>query len=153
MWISEALSHFPNKELFFAHAVRLLKPGGKWVCVDWFKADNISEAHEQGVIRDIEIGMLLPPMKTVKDYIDMFTSAGGRVVYLDDVSKETAKTWDICIDLIGEKTSAVWALATSMGSDFVAFLVSFRAMQRGFATGAFRFTIVIGEKPTVGEIE
>ena len=30
VWISEALSHFPHKELFFAHALRLLKPGGKW---------------------------------------------------------------------------------------------------------------------------
>lgn len=153
VWISEALSHFPHKELFFAHAMRLLKPGGKWVCVDWFKADNISEAHEKGVIRDIEVGMLLPPMKTVKDYIEMFTAAGGRVVYVDDISKESAKTWDICLELIGEKTSAVWALATSMGSDFIAFLVSFRAMQRGFAVGAFRFTIVVGEKPFTSEIE
>ena len=92
-------------------------------------------------------------MKTVTDYVNLFTAAGGRVVYLDDVSKETARTWDICLELIGEKTSAVWALATSMGSDFIAFLHAFRAMQRGFAVGAFRFTIVIGEKPFDSEIE
>ncbi len=35
VWISEALSHFPRKDRFFAHAVRLLKPGGKIVVVDW----------------------------------------------------------------------------------------------------------------------
>ena len=61
VWISEALSHFPHKELFFAHAVRLLKPGGKWVCVDWFKADQLSDAHEKGVIADIERGSASEP--------------------------------------------------------------------------------------------
>ena len=30
VWISEALSHFPHNEHFLAHALRLLKPGGKW---------------------------------------------------------------------------------------------------------------------------
>ena len=32
VWISEALSHFPRKDAFFAHAMRLLKPGGKVRC-------------------------------------------------------------------------------------------------------------------------
>lgn len=35
VWISEAMSHFPNKDKALAHAVRLLKPGGKIVIVDW----------------------------------------------------------------------------------------------------------------------
>ena len=42
VWISEALSHFPRKDAFFAHAVRLLKPGGRIVIVDWFRADCIA---------------------------------------------------------------------------------------------------------------
>ena len=116
------------------------------VCVDWFKADNLGPKLEQGVIRDIEVGMLLPPMKTVTNYIDMFTSAGGRVLFVDDISKETAKTWDICLDLIAKP--AVWSMAVTMGTDFVAFLKSFLSMQSGFASGAFRFTIIVGEKPT-----
>ena len=40
-----------------------------------------------------------------------------------------------------------------MGSDFIAFLVAFRAMQSGFASGAFRFTIVVGEKPLTAQLE
>jgi len=35
-----------------------------------------------------------------------------------------------------------------MGTDFVNFLHSFKAMQAGFANGSFRFTILIAEKPT-----
>jgi hypothetical protein len=40
--------------------MRLLKPGGKFVCVDWFKADSIGRALEDGVVAEIEVGMLLP---------------------------------------------------------------------------------------------
>jgi hypothetical protein len=40
-------------------------------------------------------------------------------------------------------------LAYSMGNDFVAFVQAFKAMKEGFAVGAFRFTILIAEKPSV----
>ena len=92
VWISEALSHFPRKDAFFAHAMRLLKPGGKVVVVDWFRADNIGAALLDGCIAAIEKGMLVPPMETVTGYCKLLTAAGGRPIYMDDISKETAKT-------------------------------------------------------------
>lgn len=118
--------------------MRLLKPGGKWVCVDWFKGahtrrhalaehfrgsitaapwpgspsvvspavhvapsngsnshptmahagNNIPQDQEEGVVKDIEKGMLLPRLEPVTAYINMFTAAGGRVLYL------VSWTWD-----------------------------------------------------------
>eukprot|EP01103_Thecamoeba_quadrilineata_P008567 TRINITY_DN182_c0_g1_i4.p2 TRINITY_DN182_c0_g1~~TRINITY_DN182_c0_g1_i4.p2 ORF type:complete len:121 (+),score=24.45 TRINITY_DN182_c0_g1_i4:219-581(+) len=35
VWIVEAMSHFPNKDIFLSHANRLLKPGGKILIADW----------------------------------------------------------------------------------------------------------------------
>jgi tocopherol O-methyltransferase len=58
VWISEALSHFVTKPKFFAGALRLLKPGGKLVIADWFRADHISKKLEEDVIKPIEFGML-----------------------------------------------------------------------------------------------
>jgi tocopherol O-methyltransferase len=58
VWISEALSHFTNKGAFLAHAHRLLKPGGKLVIADWFRADHISEKLVDTVVTPIEKGML-----------------------------------------------------------------------------------------------
>jgi tocopherol O-methyltransferase len=140
VWISEALSHFPRKDRFFGHAMRLLKPGGKVVIVDWFKADAIGRALEDGVVAEIEVGMLLPPLHTVTGYCNLLVAAGGRPIFMDDVSKECAKTWDICLDMLAKPE--LWGLAASMGTDFVAFLKSFHAMKDGFRTGAFRFTIL-----------
>lgn len=54
VWISEAMSHLPNKALFFQNAERLLKPGGKLVVADWFKDENVSEALMKADIAPIE---------------------------------------------------------------------------------------------------
>ena len=53
-WISEAMSHLPNKELFFKNAALLLTPGGKLVVADWFKDENLTEAQFKADISPIE---------------------------------------------------------------------------------------------------
>lgn len=52
VWISEALSHFPNKPLFFQNANKLLREGGKLVLADWFKSGTVGP--EDADIRAIE---------------------------------------------------------------------------------------------------
>lgn len=52
VWISEALSHFPNKPLFFQNTNALLKDGGKLVLADWFKSEDVGP--EDADIRAIE---------------------------------------------------------------------------------------------------
>jgi len=58
VWISEALSHFADRGAFFRHATAYLKPGGKLVLADWFRAEHISERLETDIIKPIESGML-----------------------------------------------------------------------------------------------
>lgn len=54
VWICEALSHFPNKALFFANAQRVLKKGGKLALADWFKAEELGEKAFANDIKPIE---------------------------------------------------------------------------------------------------
>ncbi len=54
VWISEAMSHLPNKKLFFENVFLLLKPGGKLVVADWFKDENLTEAQFKADISPIE---------------------------------------------------------------------------------------------------
>lgn len=58
VWISEAMSHLPNKELFFKNVELLLKPDGKLIVADWFKDEDLSEEQFKADIAPIE-GMLL----------------------------------------------------------------------------------------------
>lgn len=54
VWISEALSHFPNKGLFFSNAQKVLKKGGKLVLADWFKNEGLGEKEFGADIKPIE---------------------------------------------------------------------------------------------------
>lgn len=61
VWISEAMSHLPDKKLFFDNAHKLLEPGGKLVVSDWFKAEGLTDAQEVADIKPIE-GTLDPSL-------------------------------------------------------------------------------------------
>ena len=109
VWISEAMSHLPDKKLFFKNGEMLLNPGGKLVVADWFKADGMTNAELEPDIRPIEgeltlmntmyvltdsDGMLLPPLCTQSEYVQYAKNAGLKV-YTEpkDISKEVSKTW------------------------------------------------------------
>ncbi|KAK3377959.1 S-adenosyl-L-methionine-dependent methyltransferase [Podospora didyma] len=146
VWISEALSHFPNKALFFRNTQKLLRTGGKLVLADWFKANDLSEAQFETDIKPIEDGMLLPPLCTQSDYVQRASEAGLSVVGNGpkDISGDVAKTWDISWSLV--QNPALWGFAFSQGRDGIAFLQSFRAMRRGYAAGTFRYAVMAFEK-------
>ncbi|KAH6680594.1 tocopherol O-methyltransferase [Halenospora varia] len=145
VWISEAMSHLPNKELFFKNAQLLLKEGGKLVVADWFKDEGLSEKAFKDDISPIEDGMLLPPLCTMKGYVDFAKLAGLKVLAEPfDISKQVAKTWDISWTLI--QNPALWAFAVAQGRDGLAFMQAFRAMRRGFANGSFRYAVMAFQK-------
>jgi tocopherol O-methyltransferase len=96
VWISEALSHFPDKPLFFTSSFSLLAEGGasRLVIADWFKAPGLSPEQDTADIKPIEDGMLLPPLCTAEDYVAMAEKAGFKVLKGPiDISKDVAKTW------------------------------------------------------------
>ena len=145
VWISEALSHFPHKDRFFAHASRLLKPGGKLVLADWFAADCVGTAAWSGVLSQIETGMM-SPISTVTSYQNLMVAARLRPIFLEDVSPFVAKTWDLSLALVSNPET--WNLARRLGADAIAFLQAFGAMKDGYASGMFRLCMVIAEKAT-----
>ncbi|KAK4241433.1 S-adenosyl-L-methionine-dependent methyltransferase [Achaetomium macrosporum] len=146
VWISEALSHFPNKALFFRNAHALLRPGGKLVLADWFKAEGLEQGAFEADIKPIEDGMLLPPLCTQQEYVGLATDAGLAVLSSPkDISRDVSKTWDISWSLV--QNPSLWAFAFSQGRDGIAFLQAFRAMRRGYANGSFRYAVMSFVKP------
>jgi tocopherol O-methyltransferase len=145
VWISEALSHLPDKGLFFRNAARVLKPAGKLVIADWFKDAGVTPELYERDIKPIEDGMLLPPLSSMADYVSMAGDAGLNVFHPPkDISAQVARTWDISWQLV--KNPSLWAFAISQGRDGLAFLQAFRAMRRGYAEGSFRYGVMCFEK-------
>ena len=96
VWITEALSHIPNKQNFFSSSFALLKPHSrsKLVIADWFKAPDLTPEQVENDIKAIEDGMLLPRLYTMTEYVDLATEAGFKLAEGPlDISKDVAKTW------------------------------------------------------------
>jgi tocopherol O-methyltransferase len=145
VWIIEAMSHMPNKELFFSNAYSALLPGGCLVVADWFKAEDLSEEQIDSGIKPIEDGMLLPPLCSMNDYVKFGSKAGFKVKASPlDISANVSKTWDITWELV--RNPSVWKLALTQGGDVINFLKAFQAMRNGYSTGIFRYGVIVFEK-------
>ncbi|KAK6519012.1 hypothetical protein TWF281_003702 [Arthrobotrys megalospora] len=147
VWISEAMSHLPHKQLFFNNAFKLLKSGGggKLVVADWFKAEDLTEKQMEDDIKPIEAGMLLPPLCTMSEYVEHAKNAGFKV-YSEplDISENVKKTWDISLSLI--QNPSLWMLAIAAGREIIAFLRAFQAMRRGYGNKTFKYAVIAFEK-------
>ena len=148
LWSIESISHYQDPREFFASAVRFLKPGGTFALTDWFKKENLSAAENKKFIEPIEKGMFVE-LREMDDYADFLVSSGLRIAHRQVLTASCAKTWDLGLNIIKDKS--FWALAAKSGSDFVANLKSFRAMRAGYASGNFVYGLFVAKMPEVGE--
>lgn len=144
IWSVESISHYQNREKFFAIAAELLKPGGTLALIDWFKKDHLNPADHGKFIEPIEKGMLVE-LQTMERYKATLELNQLQVVQAEILNKHCAKTWDLCVDIIRKRS--LWALAAKMGTAFVDHLKAFRAMRAGFSSGNFVYGLLVAKKP------
>ena len=145
LWSVESISHYHDHRSFFANAARFLKPGGVFALTDWFKKPGLSPAQERKFIEPIDRGMFIQ-LETMDDYESYLVAGGLEIVRRQDLSRQCAKSWDLGVDMIREKS--LWALAIKMGKDFVTNLRSFQAMRAGYASGTFVYGLFVARKPS-----
>jgi tocopherol O-methyltransferase len=144
LWSVESISHYHDHRSFFANAARFLKPGGTFALTDWFKRAGLSPAQTRKFIEPIDRGMYVD-LETMDDYESHLVAGGLQIVHRQDLTRQCAKTWDLGLDMIRDRS--FWALATKKGKDFVAYLKAFRAMRAGYASGNFVYGLFIARKP------
>jgi tocopherol O-methyltransferase len=145
LWSVESISHYQRREEFFASASRLLKPGGAFAIIDWFKKKNLTSAETKKFIQPIEKGMLCE-LQIMDDYEQYFTSNGLQITHREVLNENCAKTWDLGLDII--KNRSFWELAAKYGSNIVSHLKAFRAMRAGFASGNFVYGLFVARAPS-----
>jgi len=143
IWSVESISHYSDKKKFFSDAVSLLNPSGTVAFIDWFKKDGLTEADTKKFVTPIEKGMLVELM-TMNDYVRELSALGLEVLNVENLNKQTARTWDITLDII--KNKIFWKLALKNGKEFVEFLRSFVALKKGFSSGNFVYGLIVARK-------
>src|ERR1700693_6278742 len=103
LWSVESISHYQNRQGFFASAAKLLKPGGSFAIIDWFKKENLTRAETRKFIDPIEKGMFVK-LQVMDDYEDFLISSGLQIMHRQVLTEDCAKTWDLCLDIIKNKS-------------------------------------------------
>jgi tocopherol O-methyltransferase len=140
LWSVESISHYQNLPGFFASAANLLKPGGTFAITDWFKKENLTPEETRKSIVPIEKGMFVE-LQSMSEYEKLLTSNGLQIMRREVLNKNCAKTWDLSLDIIKDKS--FWLLAAKFGSHFVTYLKAFEAMRAGFASGNFVYGLFV----------
>ena len=143
LWSVESISHYQNLPGFFASAAGLLKPGGSFAMTDWFKAENLTPEITRKNIAPIEKGMFVE-LQTMDDYEKWLTSNGLQITHREVLNKNCAKTWDLSLNIIKDKS--FWLLAAKFGAHFVTYLKAFEAMRAGFASGNFVYGLFVASQ-------
>jgi len=143
VWSVESISHYQEREKFFASAARLLNPGGTLAIIDWFKKGNLKPAEHKKFIQPIEKGMHVE-LQTMEQYKTVLAANRLQITQSEILNKNCAKTWDLCLDIIKKKS--FWALAAQNGPEFIDYLKAFRAMRAGFASGNFVYGLLVAKK-------
>jgi tocopherol O-methyltransferase len=144
LWSVESISHYHDHRSFFANAARFLKPGGTFALTDWFKRADLSTAQTRRFIEPIERGMYVE-LETMDDYESHLLASGLQIVHRQDLSRQCAKSWDLGVDMIRDKS--FWALAAKMGRHLVTNLKAFQAMRAGYSSGNFVCGLFVARKP------
>lgn len=145
LWSVESISHYQNLPGFFAAAAKLLKPGGSFAITDWFKAEKLTPEETRKSIVPIEKGMFVE-LQTMNEYEKMLASNGLQITRREILNKNCAKTWDVSLDIIKDKS--FWLLAAKFGAHFVTYLKAFEAMRTGFASGNFLYGLFVASHGT-----
>jgi len=140
LWCVESISHFERRKEFFASAARLLKSGGTFAIIDWFKKPDLTTSETRKYIAPIENGMLAK-LQTMDEYESFLASNDLKISHREVMNKNCARTWDLCIDILRDKE--LWKIAMKHGPAFVSHLRAFQAMRRGFASGAFVYGLLV----------
>jgi tocopherol O-methyltransferase len=144
LWSVESISHYHDHRSFFANAARFLKAGGTFALTDWFKRAGLSPAQRRKFIEPIDRGMYVD-LESMDDYESYLVASGLQIVHRQDLTRQCAKTWDLGLDMIRDRS--FWALAAKKGKDFVTYLKAFRAVRAAYTSGNFVYGLFIARKP------
>jgi tocopherol O-methyltransferase len=146
-WSVESISHYQDPAKFFSSAVKFLKPGGTFALIDWFRKKDLNAATKKKYIDPIQKSMFVE-LREMDDYAEFLAASGLRTIHREVLNKHCAKTWDIALDII--KNKSFWDLAARHGREFVDYLRGFQAMRAGFSSGNFEYGLFVAKLPLNG---
>ena len=137
IWNMESSEHFFDKPAYFRKVAKALKPGGKLMVAAW------TGSMRDGLIRDIARIFFCPELWTANEYTAHVEAPGLRLSSCEQLSREVARTWDICAEQVQRSR---WVLAL-LPAAFSEFAEGIELMREGYRSGQLTYTILVAQKP------
>jgi tocopherol O-methyltransferase len=148
IWAVAFMSHLKNQEDFLKSATRFLNKDGKFIIFDWMLSEEIAEPENDGYLKPVSEGMLLASLHSIRTYLRWFVKYGYRIIYSEDITPRTIKTWDDALSVV--KQPAVWKLAYKISSEelreALKFFNSLRPMKLAMQKGRLKSGAIIAQK-------
>ena len=145
----ESSEHMVDKPRFFAEAARVLRPGGRLVVCAWLATEQPTAWEVRHLLEPICREGRLPSMGSRSDYEAMAAEAGFSLAGYDDISRNVARTWAICLRrTVGRSFTDRYLrrLILSQTTRNRSFLLSLPRLLWALRNGAMRYGVFVWEK-------
>jgi len=146
----ECFTHMPDQTKFLSEAFRVLRPGGRMVLCVWMTSEEPTPSQRQKLLDPIIAEGRLTHMPTPSECAEMVASAGFKVVEHEDLSRQVAKTWRICVRRAIVRilvTPAYWKFLLDASQKNRVFVRTLFRLDKAFKTGCMRYGLIVAEKP------
>lgn len=144
IWMVGVLTLLTDQERFLKQSSKFLNKKGKFILLDWMIANDIRAEETKKYIQPIQRGMLITSFYSMNIYLQWLIKYGYRIVYAEDITAHTIKTWNVMLSII--KNPSLWKLAYKEGIEFVNFFKCIRIMKRSMKDNKIRCCAIIAEK-------
>jgi tocopherol O-methyltransferase len=148
IWAVGVMTHFKDQEKFIKSGARLLNKGGKFVVFDWMPGESVINPRNDRQIKPVAEGMLLNSLHPLSAYLRWFEEYGFRVIYAEDITARTIKTWDDALSVI--RDPGTWKLGRNASLaeivQILGFFRTIRPMKRAMQKGKIRAGAIVAEK-------
>ena len=148
IWVVAAMTHFQQQESFIKSASQYLNSKGKFIVFDWMSNEEVEDVLNDPYLKPVSEGMLLARLYSINQHLEWFIKYGYRLIYAEDITEHTLKTWSDALSVI--KRPAVLKLAYGMAKEYrgeaLHFLKSVGAMKRAMLKGKLKTGLIVAEK-------
>jgi len=148
----ESVSHMHERPRVFAECLRVLRPGGRLVVVDWLAAEAARGWQRRLLLDPICRDGHLPRLDSMRQYGQMLVGAGFEVVAGRDLSAQAWRTWPWVLRLGARRMvsdAQLRRLVLDPRHEEREFLSLIAHLMVAYATRSFRYGLLTARRPAV----
>lgn len=145
----ESTEHMADKARFFTEAWRVVRPGGRLVVCAWLEGEHPTTWQVRHLLKKICSEGQLPGMGSRADYQALATDAGFEELSYNDISRQVARTWSVCLRrVVGRLVTDrdIRRMALSPATRNRSFILSLPRLMIALRTGAMRYGVFVWQK-------